>query len=306
MALDRNRSSLELLLNISRELVTTLDLDKVLERVLALSIENVDAERGSLIVLDDKKEPTHAALYSDGQSRSYTLEAMREIVSQGLAGWVVTHQQAALIQNTEKDKRWLVREGEPPMLSKPKSAICVPVTVADNLVGVLTMVHPQVGFFNKENLTLLQAIADLAGIAIHNATLYESLKAAQQRYHLLFDDSIYPILITDIQGKILEVNQQAAKTSGNDVKNLIGKNILELHEVQHDQFLANILSLENEKPIVYQSMLTRTDKPPLPIEVFMQKMKFDGSVSIQWLIRDISERKELDALAGGLDRDDLP
>jgi len=150
MALDRNRSSLELLLNISRELVTTLDLDKVLERVLALSIENVDAERGSLIVLDDKKEPTHAALYSDGQSRSYTLEAMREIVSQGLAGWVVTHQQAALIQNTEKDKRWLVREGEPPMLSKPKSAICVPVTVADNLVGVLTMVHPQVGFLIRK------------------------------------------------------------------------------------------------------------------------------------------------------------
>ena len=49
MSIDRTRSSLELLLNISRELASSLDLHTVLERVLVLSTRHVGAERASLI-----------------------------------------------------------------------------------------------------------------------------------------------------------------------------------------------------------------------------------------------------------------
>ena len=50
---DYTRSSLELLYNVSRELTSALDLHTVLTRVLFLSTSNVQAERGSVIVMDE-------------------------------------------------------------------------------------------------------------------------------------------------------------------------------------------------------------------------------------------------------------
>ena len=51
------RTSLELLYNISRELTSALDLATVLERVITLSMHNVGAVNGSIIVLDTSGVP---------------------------------------------------------------------------------------------------------------------------------------------------------------------------------------------------------------------------------------------------------
>jgi nitrate/nitrite-specific signal transduction histidine kinase len=63
------RAYLELLYNISRELNSALDLRKLLERILFLSMENVGAINGSIIVLDDNLVPVDSAIiegYRDG------------------------------------------------------------------------------------------------------------------------------------------------------------------------------------------------------------------------------------------------
>src|SRR5512146_1992213 len=62
MPQDRSRASLQLLYNISRELAISLDLRTVLGRVLFLCIDNVGAERGTLIVLNDQHMPEEAAI----------------------------------------------------------------------------------------------------------------------------------------------------------------------------------------------------------------------------------------------------
>lgn len=296
MKLDRTRSSLELLLNISRELATTLDLEKVLDRVLALSIQNVGAERGSLIVLNENLQPTSAAIYSDQQTRPYTADTLKDIIEEGLAGWVVKKRKSVLINDTSTDKRWLQRTLNTPGDREQKAVICVPVTALDDLMGVLTIVHPTPGFFKEDDLALLNAIADLAGIAIRNAKLYESLNAARQRYYQLFEDSVYPILITDLDGKILEANRQANRPDDLEIKELVGKKVKDLHEIDPEKFEKYLKDLLAGKTIVYESNLLRPNLPALPIEIHVQKIVFEGIESLQWLIRDISARKELDSL----------
>ena len=61
-----------------------------------------------------------------------------------------------------------------------KSAICVPLQAREKLVGVLTLVHPKPNAFSEEQLDLMQAIADQAGVAVLNARLYtESQRQAR-------------------------------------------------------------------------------------------------------------------------------
>ncbi len=300
MAQDRTRASFELLLNISRELATTLELRTVLARVLSLSTSNVGAERGSLIVLNEAEAPVDAAIVIGDQIVHPTLAELQGILDHGLAGWVASHREAALINDTSQDERWAQRPDDATERTGRKSALCVPLLAREQLVGVLTIVHAKTHFFTPDHLALIQAIADVAGIAIRNAHLYDSVQAAQRRYRELFEDSIDPILVTDWNGSILEANRQASANSGRTQTELAGKIVTELFSVNWDLVGQKYERLSSGETIRYESQLNRTEGGPLPIEVYVRQINFGSTSTLQWILRDISERKELDSL-----RDDL-
>jgi len=294
-------SLLKLLLDIGRELATTLDLQVVLSRVLFLSIGNVGAERGTLIVLDDEQEPVHAAIVYNGQLLPYTVEQLREVVDRGLAGWVLRNRKPALLNDTSKDPRWVLRPDDDVRQTGAKSAICVPLMARERLVGVLTIVHSQPGSFSPMHLELLQAIADQAGMAVHNAQLYDSLEAVHRRYHDLFEDSIDPILITDLQGRILEANRQAALASGTDANRLTQMHVSELRDIPPAWLDENLPRLKDGETLALETVLERPGRSSLPVEIHVRQVRpgKDEEV-IQWILRDISARKELDGMRNDL------
>ncbi len=167
------RASLDLLYNISRELTAALDLSTVLQRVLTLSMSNVGAVNGSIIVMDESGEPVEGIICVGNKIIENATAQLIETLNNGLAGWVVNNLQGALISDTSNDKRWLQRPDDEKDKSGAKSVVCVPLIVREQLVGVLTLVHPSRGFFHPSHLDLIQAIADQAGIAVLNAILYE-------------------------------------------------------------------------------------------------------------------------------------
>jgi NtrC-family two-component system sensor histidine kinase KinB len=174
------RTSLELMYHIGRELASALDLRTVLQRVLLLSTQNVGAVNGSIIVLDGQGQPVEAALVVGKRVLEHTTQQLQITFEQGLAGWVARNRQVVLISDTSKDERWLRRPDDADDRTGAKSAVSAPVLARDELVGVMTLVHPKPGFLSEEHLELVQAIADQAGIAVLNARLYaESQRQAR-------------------------------------------------------------------------------------------------------------------------------
>jgi PAS domain S-box-containing protein len=296
MARDRTRSKLKLLYEIGRELASSLDLRTVLGRVTLLSTEYVGAERGTIIVLDEQNLPLEAAIVVNHQLLAYTFHQLQAILEQGLAGWVLRQREAALVPDTSRDERWLHRPDDDAQRSGAKSAICVPLLVRSQIVGILTLVHPQPGFFNPEHLALLQTISDQAGIAVYNARLFTSLQAATRRYRELFEDNIEPILITAWDGQIIEVNRAAAYFTGADRNSLPGSSIFALHEPRWDLLGDSCENLKTGVTISYESRLKATGGKILPVEVYVDKVNLGDGESLQWIVRDISSRKDLDAL----------
>jgi two-component system, NtrC family, sensor histidine kinase KinB len=295
-----SRSSLELLYNVSRELTSALDLHTVLTRVLFLSTNSVQAERGSVIVIDEHMKPVDAAITYEGRLMAHTADQLKATLEQGLAGWVVSHRQAALIPDTSQDVRWLRRPDDDNERTGSKSAICVPINVHAELVGVLTMVHAAPNFFDAQHLELLQTIADQAGIAIYNARLYESLQATQRRYQELFEDSIDPILITGLNGKIQETNRQAATVSGRSRESLLSLSIWDLSSLHQDWLADNMPAISSGETIRCEANLFTLKQDGKPIEIYVHKISFGGEDLLQWIFRDITERKQLDTLRNDL------
>jgi PAS domain S-box-containing protein len=180
MSEDRSHSLLELLINVSREVATALDLRTVLQRLLYAAMQHVGGERSSIIVLDDSGKPVDATIVYGKQFHEHTTQQLQDTVERGLAGWVVQYRKPALVPDTSKDERWLRRADDSIDKSGAKSAICVPLLARDRLVGVLTLVHSIPNAFNEEHLNLMQAIADQASVAVLNARLYnESQRTAR-------------------------------------------------------------------------------------------------------------------------------
>ena len=296
MNLENNQTSLELILKISRELATTIELEEGLTKVIQLSMENVGAERGSLIAVNNNVEPIVAAIFADGRLVPYTLDQVRTILNFGLAGQVVKSQQPVWIKDTSKDERWLRRPDDAANKTGAKSAICLALKARDQLVGVLTIVHPKPDFFNQDQFELLQTISDLAGITIHNAILYNSLMESNQRYQELFDDSIDPILITDWQGNIIEGNRQARKCVGANLNSAFKLSIQDFHKVEWEEIGEDFKNLENGETVSYESEFQCISEKVFPVEVHVRKVTINENELIQWTIHDISERKALDAL----------
>lgn len=300
MGLGSEKSSLEILYNVSRELSATLDLHVVLEGVLVQSAANIGAERASLITLNEKEEPVDAVLLVSGKLVPITLEQMKEVLTSGLAGWVIRNRKYAVVADTENDVRWLAHKSTeyPKMVSK--SALCVPVLAHETLVGVLTIVHSQTNFFTNDDISLQRAIADIAGIAIQNAALFQEANSAWERYHDLFEENIDPILITDRQGRIVEANLHAIKSTGYSNEELMQAPISSVHELSLEKVGADFERIPAQGSLTYESNLIGKLLKRTPVEVNVSEITIAGQQNIQWLFRDVQERKALDKL-----RDDL-
>jgi PAS domain S-box-containing protein len=177
--LQREQRNTETLLRILTEVSASLDLDRALNRTLALLNEAIGAEQGTIMLLDPEDNLLHyRAGYgylakSDPAQRGFTLK-----VGEGLAGWVVKNRQAVLIEDLESDPRWVKTPASDP---GHRSAIVAPLVVGEDVIGALLVFHRQPHFFSPELLNLVQAIAGQVGVAINNANLYELIRDQAER-----------------------------------------------------------------------------------------------------------------------------
>jgi PAS domain S-box-containing protein len=213
-----------------------------------------------------------------------------------MAGWVASHRQAVLVADTTKDERWLRRPDDAEGRTGAKSAVSTPILLRDKLVGVITLVHPTPGFFSNEHLELVKAIADQAGTAIRNAQLFDSLQSAHRRYRELFEDSIDPILITDRKGQLIELNRQAEFIIGLNRDDLRQFNILNLHDVDFEKVGEDFKNLSLGEAVTYESLLRAQTGLEMPIQVYARYIQVGSELNLQWILRDITERKDLDHL----------
>lgn len=164
-------NSLDLLFKVSKEFTSGSDLRDVLIRVLRLSLQHIGAISGSIVVLDDEKQPLETAFLMPGRTPDSRLVQLNVTYNYGLAGWVGRNEQPVLIDDTHRDQRWLQRPDDDIECTGSKSAISVPIMTREKTIGVITLVHSTPGFFTKAHLKLVQSIADQVSLVILNARL---------------------------------------------------------------------------------------------------------------------------------------
>jgi GAF domain-containing protein len=178
--LQREQQNTEILLHILTEVSSSLDLDRALNRTLALLNDAIGAEQGTIMLLNVEDNLLHYragyGYLSDrvaGEGRSFKLK-----IGEGLAGWVVAQREPALIDDLLSDPRWVKTAASS---REHRSAIAMPLLVGEDVIGAMLIYHRRPNFFSAELLNLVKAIAGQVAVAINNAHLYELIRDQAER-----------------------------------------------------------------------------------------------------------------------------
>jgi D-sedoheptulose 7-phosphate isomerase len=128
----------------------------MLFQLLNMMLGLTKTQSGTLILLDEDSNIIDGAQVFRGKAVSPSIEQMVDVSKNGLAGWVVKNQQAALVENTNDDSRWLQRPWES-MQDESKSALSVPIK-AGKIVGCITLVRPKDNRFSVKDLELVTSM----------------------------------------------------------------------------------------------------------------------------------------------------
>ncbi len=200
-----------LLYEISRRLNSDLDIDRVLADVLQMTSKCIGADNGSILILDEKGNVSHKILTRRNMAPEKIKFVLHEVLSQGLAGWVVKHRQGQVVHDVTQDEQWV---NFPDDDFVGGSAISVPLLHRDRLVGVLTLRHKHTSYFTDDLLTLLSVIADQSAAAIENARLFDVVQAERAKLEAIISGAGDGVLVTDHEGHILVMNPVARRLFG--------------------------------------------------------------------------------------------
>ena len=178
--LQREQQNTETLLRILTEVSSSLDLDRALNRTLALLNDAIGAEQGTIMLLNAEDNLLHyrAGYGYLAEKVTETSRGFRLKIGEGLAGWVVENRQPALIHDLLDDPRWVQSAASS---FEHRSAIAMPLLVAEDVIGALLVFHRKPDYFSPELLNMVKAIAGQVAVAINNAHLYELIRDQAER-----------------------------------------------------------------------------------------------------------------------------
>jgi NtrC-family two-component system sensor histidine kinase KinB len=270
----------------------SLRMDDVLQRILDETIRAMDVGTVTLGLVEPNWDLVFQAATGEKKDR---IVGKRVPAGQGIVGWVIHEGEGVVIPSVQEDNRFLPGADEFEDLESRAMAVA-PIYAQEHVIGVLQAINPHSGSFDPDALLVLAGIGNLAGTTILHAQLFEQLEAAHERYRELFDDSVDPIFVTDWDGKILEANRQAALISGYTSKQLQGMPIDMLHTPERGDNSIETEKLKAGNTMSYEAVLKSNTGRVIPIQVQVRRVVFEETESLQWLMRDITERKDLDLL----------
>lgn len=177
---DHSRRSLQIMYQTALAASHTLDIDELLERILTMIFESVQADRGCVMLLDPETEELVPRVTSQ-RNPDGPPELLQ--ISHTILDYVLTNRRGVLTSDAGHDSRW------DPAVSILKmgvrEAICVPMQGRYGIVGVIyidTFIPPGQYVeskgkpkFNEDHLQLMVGIAHQAALAVEDTTYYSAM-----------------------------------------------------------------------------------------------------------------------------------
>lgn len=158
------------LIDIARDLASTLDLDILLARIVHAAVEISGAEAASILLYDNTSRQLYFQV-STNMDES-TRRGLLVPLDGSIAGWIVNNCKPVRIVNVHEDPRFFPNIEATTGLST-KSLLGIPLVTKNKIVGVLEALNKPKGKFTDKDESMLLVLGAQAAVAIENARLFQ-------------------------------------------------------------------------------------------------------------------------------------
>ncbi|MBP7735646.1 MAG: AAA family ATPase [Spirochaetes bacterium] len=282
-----------------------IELEKLIERVMRLAIENAGAHRGVLIMQRDDDlyveaeglmGDTPRILLKSEELKNYKAIPVSIVNYVKRTGTIVALNDAAHQGGYEHDP--YIRENE------TRSVLCVPLIRQQVMKGIIYLENnTTIGVFSLERIEMVKLFSTQAAISLENAILFEKrhvaekvLRESEEKYRLLIETMNDGVGIVDAGGVFTYANNTFCEMLRYPHDEIIGKKLDDLldgeNRILHDKQM-DLRRQGKNRP--YELNWIRKDGEVIstivsPRAIFDARGGFAGSFGV---VTDVTERKKL-------------
>ena len=170
------------LIEISRDLASTLDLDTLLSDIVHAAADITSAEAASILLYDDTARQLYFQIATNIDEP--TMRGLIVPLDKSIAGWIVTNRQPVRIDDAHNDERFF-KDVDQTIEYSTKSLLGIPLITKNKVVGVLEVVNKKRGKFTDADESMLTVLGAQAAVAIENARLFQQSDLISEFVHEL-------------------------------------------------------------------------------------------------------------------------
>ncbi|HAX90515.1 MAG TPA: adenylate/guanylate cyclase domain-containing protein [Cyanobacteria bacterium UBA11370] len=249
----RNQRGAAALLKATQYLGQSLDLEATLRLVMDQARDLMQADRSTLFMLSRERGELWSKVATADEK---TMVEIRIPANRGIAGYVASTGQPLNIPDAYKDPRF-----DPSTDQKTgyvtRTILCMPVfNSAGDLIGVTQLINKQQGSFTSSDEEFMRAFNIQAGIALENAKLFESVLLEKQYQKDILQSLSDAVISTDMQGRIVTINDAALGLLGCPLHQADTKNRQLWEWKLTDRYVWEVVPIENLQTRLQDSLTT--------------------------------------------------
>jgi len=288
------------LVEIGQVINSTHLLDDVLRIVMDTIVRLLRAERGFLMLRAENGEMGIRVARNWEQE---TVNPSEFAISRTVVERVVSAGNPVLTTNAQEDPRFGNQDSV--ISYHLRSILCVPLTVKDQLTGVIYADNRiRTGLFTQRECELLVAFSNQAAVAIENARLFESLRASLSKVTELnnlmeniFSSIASGVITADIRDNIISCNQAVEVILGIGKQQLIGQNLFQALSPFGDEFSRHIQRVRdtdlNIVALEFEPTLPGRGRIDVSLNISPLKDADQRSQGVALVVDDLTEKKRL-------------
>ncbi|WP_036486493.1 AAA family ATPase [Myxosarcina sp. GI1] len=299
-------------LKASQVISSEIELERLLDSLMKILIENAGAQSGFLILEDSGEwaiEASCACEFNNNENNCVTqiLQSLSitNNLPESIINYVIRTHKSVILNDASREDDFI----HDPYIQKDRtrSLFCLPLLDRGKLVGVLYLENQlATGAFTPERAQVLNLLSTQAAIAIENARLYSKLRASESRIAQFLEAVPVGIVAVDSTGYLNYFNQRAIQLLGRGIdSSLVPKRISEVYQLclagtkrpYPTEELPGIRALKGECSTVDDVEIHQNDTK-IPVEVWGTPV-FDERGEVIYAIasfQDITERKQAEQI----------
>ncbi|MEH1844789.1 MAG: AAA family ATPase [Nostoc sp.] len=208
-------------LKASQAISSEIELDRLLNYLMKILIENAGAQTGFLILENSGEWAIEAACVLNNDENVCATRVLQSIpidncLPESIINYVLRTHESVILNDATREGNFI---NEPYIQhNQTQSIFCLPLLNQGKLVGVLYLENQlATGAFTPERSQVLHLLSTQAAIAIENAKLYSKLRASESQMAQFLEAVPIGIGVVDTLGRPCYANQQAIQLLGKGI-----------------------------------------------------------------------------------------